>query len=73
MIADDTILSTLGTPEEFPADLQQKFREGLRQVLTDLRSRKVRDFDTIAAEVVAHRSRFLGDPSKILMLEGITI
>jgi hypothetical protein len=73
LLADDTILSTLGTPEEFPADQQQKFREGLRQVLIDLRLRKVGDFDTIAAEVLAHRSRFLGDPSKVLMLEGTTI
>jgi hypothetical protein len=70
---EDTILSTLGSPEEFPADQQHKFREGLRQVLTGLRSRKVRDFDTIAAEVVAHRSKFLGDPSKVLMLEGTTL
>lgn len=73
MIADDEILGSLGTPEEFPADQRQKFREGLKAVLTDLRSRKVRDFDTIGAEVVAHRRRFLGDPSKILMLEGITL
>lgn len=73
VLPEDSILSALGSPEEFPTDQQQKFREGLRQVLTGLRSRQVRDFDTIAAEVVAHRSHFLGDPSKVLMLEGTNL
>lgn len=71
--SEDSILSALGSPEEFPADQQQKFREGLRLVLTDLRTRKVKDFNTIAAEVIRHRSKFLGDLSKVLMLEGTII
>jgi hypothetical protein len=60
----------LGSPEEFPLEQQPRFREGLKQVLTGLRARKIKDFETIAAEVAAHHSQFLGDPSKILMLEG---
>jgi hypothetical protein len=46
----------------------------LRQVLMDLRVRKIRDFDIIASEIVAHRSKFLGDKSRVLAaLEGTTI
>ncbi|KAG0650115.1 RNA elimination defective 1 [Hyphodiscus hymeniophilus] len=70
---DDAILTTLGNPAEFPAHQQQKFREGLKNLLIELRKRNVRDFDTIALEVLAHRSNFLNDPSKVLMLEGTTI
>jgi hypothetical protein len=67
------ILSSLGTPEEFPADQQRKFRDSLKLVLSSLRVRKVNDFDIIAAEVLAHRRQFLGDPSKVLMLEGTSV
>jgi hypothetical protein len=36
--------------------------------------RKIRDFEIIAAEIVAHRAKFLGDKSKVLAtLEGTTI
>jgi hypothetical protein len=71
--SDDVLITALGTPEEFPAEQQEKFRAGLKQVLNNLRLKNVRDFDTIAAEVVAHRRTFLGDASKILMLEGTSI
>lgn len=73
MIADDAVLTALGSPEEFSAEQRDRFCQGLRGVLTDLRARKIKDFDVIAAEIVAHRSQFLGDNSKILNLEGTTI
>ena len=68
---DDTILAGLGSPDEFTGEKKEKFIAGLRQVLTGLRARKVKDFDTIANEIVAHRAKFLGD--KILPLEGTTL
>jgi len=71
--ADDAVLTALGSPDEFTGEQRAKFCEGLRQVLTDLRVRKIRDFDIIASEIVAHRSKFLGDKSKVLALEGTTI
>lgn len=73
MSADDAVLTALGSPEEFSAEQRDRFCQGLRGVLTDLRARKIKDFDVIAAEIVAHRSKFLGDNSKILNLEGTTI
>jgi hypothetical protein len=70
---DDAVLTALGSPDEFTGEQREKFCEGLRQVLMDLRVRKIRDFDIIASEIVAHRSKFLGDKSKVLALEGTTI
>jgi hypothetical protein len=72
-VTDDAVLTTLGSPDEFHGPQREKFIEGLKQVLSGLRSRKIKDFDVIASEIVAHRSKFLGDPSKVLMLEGTTI
>lgn len=70
---DDAVLTALGSPEEFSAEQREKFCDGLRGVLTNLRARKIKDFDVIAAEIVAHRARFLGDSSKVLNLEGTAI
>ncbi|KAH8787177.1 hypothetical protein BGZ57DRAFT_755743 [Hyaloscypha finlandica] len=72
-VADDAVLTALGSPDEFTGEQREKFCEGLRQVLMDLRVRKIRDFDIIASEIVAHRSKFLRDKSKVLALEGTTI
>ncbi|KAE9365161.1 hypothetical protein N431DRAFT_430676 [Stipitochalara longipes BDJ] len=72
-LPDDAVLTALGSPDEFTGEQREKFCEGLRQVLMDLRVRKIRDFDIIASEIVAHRSKFLGDTSKVLALEGTTI
>ncbi len=39
-----------------------------------LRVRKIKDFATISSEIIAHRAKFLNDPSKILAaLEGVTL
>jgi hypothetical protein len=73
-LADDAVLTALGSPDEFTGEQREKFCNGLRQVLMGLRVRKIRDFDIIASEIVAHRSKFLGDKSKILaVLEGTHI
>ncbi|KAH8646374.1 hypothetical protein BGZ60DRAFT_570702 [Tricladium varicosporioides] len=72
-ILDDGILSTLGSPDQFTGTQREEYCSGLRGVLQDLRARKIRAFDVIAPEIVAFRSKFLGDPSKILNLEGATL
>ncbi len=41
---------------------------GLRQVIQEIRGRKVKDFNQVAAEISAYRARFLGDRSKVLPL-----
>ena len=71
---DDAILTALGSPEEFKGEQRDRFCAGLKGVLMDLRVRKIRDFDIIASEIIAHRAKFLGDKSKVLAtLEGTTI
>ncbi|RKF72399.1 hypothetical protein GcM1_248135 [Golovinomyces cichoracearum] len=72
-LPDDGIMAALGCPDEFTGDRRDKFVAGLREVLLDLRLRKINDFDTIASEIIAHRAKFLGDDSKVLALEDITI
>ncbi|KAH7311928.1 hypothetical protein BKA65DRAFT_517832 [Rhexocercosporidium sp. MPI-PUGE-AT-0058] len=73
-LPDDAVLTALGSPEEFKGEQRDRFCAGLRRVLLDLRLRKIRDFDVIASEIIAHRANFLGDKSKVLAaLEGTTI
>ncbi|RDL41503.1 uncharacterized protein BP5553_01482 [Venustampulla echinocandica] len=72
-LPDDAVLTNLGSPEQFSPSQREKFCEGLRAVLTGLRARKIKDFEVIASEIVAHRSKFLGDNSKVLNLEGTGI
>lgn len=70
---DDAILTDLGSPDEFTGDQRSKYVMGLREVLTQMRVKNTRDFETIASEITQHRARFLGDKSKILLLEGVTL
>lgn len=70
---DDAILTALGSPDEFRGEQRDRFCIGLKEVLLGLRVRKIRDFDIIASEIIAHRTKFLGDDSKVLPLEGTTI
>lgn len=69
IFSDDGILTSLGNPAEFTGEQRQQFCKGLKKVLTDLRARKVRDFDVIAKEIIAHRAQFLGDPLSILNID----
>lgn len=73
MGADDVILTALGSPDEFQGEQRDRFCVGLKEVLLKLRVNRVRDFDIIASEIIAHRVKFLGDESKVLPLEGTTI
>jgi hypothetical protein len=42
-------------------------------LLQELRANKVKDFDAIARGIIDYRASFLGDKSKILPLEGVTL
>ncbi|KAF7955091.1 uncharacterized protein EAE97_000350 [Botrytis byssoidea] len=72
-LPDDAVLAKLGSPDEFEGEQRDRFIEGLKSLLSGLRARKIKDFDAIASEIVAHRAKFLGDPSKVLSLEGTTL
>jgi len=45
----------------------------LRELLQEFRAKKVKDFDTISRGIIDYRARFLGDKSKVLHLEGVTL
>ncbi|KAH8589732.1 hypothetical protein B0O99DRAFT_636483 [Bisporella sp. PMI_857] len=65
-LLDSVIITSLGNPDEFIGEQRQRFCDGLKHTLSNLREKKVKDFDVIAKEVVAHRTRFLGNESKVL-------
>ncbi|KAL8763737.1 MAG: hypothetical protein Q9184_000529 [Pyrenodesmia sp. 2 TL-2023] len=66
---NDLILVQMGAvPEGLSAERKDAFVVGLRQIIQEIRGRKVKDFRTVASEIAAYRARFLGDNSKILPL-----
>jgi hypothetical protein len=73
VVLDDAILTALGSPEQFQGARYDEFCNGLRALLMDLRVRKIRDFNVIAPEILAYRSRFLADDSRVLPLEGVMV
>ncbi len=56
------------TPAGFSAQETDAYVGGLRQIIQEIRGRKVKDFDKVAAEISAYRRRFLNDDSKVLPL-----
>ncbi|RFN52037.1 hypothetical protein FIE12Z_3705 [Fusarium flagelliforme] len=52
---------------------QDQYVAGLRQLLTDFRNRKVKDFQAISQGLIEYRARFLRDKTKILPLGGVTL
>ncbi|KAK0730042.1 hypothetical protein B0H67DRAFT_548076 [Lasiosphaeris hirsuta] len=70
---DDQILLELGKADEYSGEQKSRFIQGLRELLQNFRVNKVKDFDTIARGIIEFRARFLGDSSKILHLEGVTL
>jgi hypothetical protein len=45
-----------------------KYIAGLKETINDMRRDKVKEFNTVAAEIAAYRRRFLQDPTRILAL-----
>ncbi|KAK4659972.1 hypothetical protein QC762_115040 [Podospora pseudocomata] len=71
-ILDDQILLELGK-SDFTGEQRARFNQGLRELLQVYKAQKVRDFDVIARGIIKFRSEFLGDKSKVLNLEGVTL
>ncbi len=67
---DDAILVELGNSAGYNEEDKPKFVQGLRTVLQELRAKKTKDFQIIASEIAAYRARFLGDRTKVLLLDG---
>ncbi|KUI73491.1 Protein red1 [Cytospora mali] len=70
---DNRIILELGSSDDLMGDQKKNFNNGLRELVASFQKSKVRDFKTIAEGIVEFRRRFLGDSTKILHLEGITI
>lgn len=46
--------------------VRNSYRDGLRELITGMRARKVNDFETVAAEISRYRSKFFNDSSRVL-------
>ncbi|KAF5247162.1 hypothetical protein FANTH_6545 [Fusarium anthophilum] len=72
-VPDDQILLQLGAYGNCEADQHDQYVAGLRELLTDFRKRKVKDFDAISNGIIEYRAKFLGDKTKILPLGAVTL
>jgi hypothetical protein len=70
---DDQILLELGKADDYTGEQKARFIQGLRELLQSFRTDKVKDFERIAHGIIEYRHKFLGDQSKILPLEGVTL
>ena len=63
------ILLQLGfAPEGLSPAEQIAYNEGLKNLIRDIRSRNVRDFNAMAADITTYRANFIGDSTKVLPL-----
>ncbi|KAF7559490.1 hypothetical protein G7046_g4661 [Stylonectria norvegica] len=70
---DDQILLQLGAYGNYEGEQKQQYITGLRELLTDFRNRKVKDFQTISQGIIEYRAQFHGDKTKILPLGSVTL
>ncbi|ROW16477.1 hypothetical protein VPNG_02704 [Cytospora leucostoma] len=70
---DNLIILELGSSDDLIGDQKKNFNNALRELVSSFQKSKVRDFKTIAEGIVEFRRRFLGDPTRILHLDGVTI
>ncbi|RYP04793.1 hypothetical protein DL765_010060 [Monosporascus sp. GIB2] len=73
MVPDGEIITQLGSSDMFSGEMKLRFIEGLKKVLNELKANKVKDFDRITKAIVEFRAAFLGDKTKVLPLDGVTI
>lgn len=71
--ADDQILLQLGGYGNYEGKQKQEYINGLRNLLTDFRNRKIKDFATISQGIVDYRAQFLKDPTKVLPLGDVSL
>lgn len=69
VLPDAEIITQLGSADMFTGETRNKFIEGLKRVLNELKANKVKDFDRITKAIVKHRQEFLEDKSKVLPLD----
>lgn len=65
--ADNMILVQMGAiPEGLTHEDGDAYANGLKQIIQEIRSKKVRDFNVVASEITAYRAKFLGEKVKVL-------
>ncbi|KAJ5280108.1 hypothetical protein N7478_005480 [Penicillium angulare] len=68
-LSDDKILIEMGSVREGQTEEEKEtYIAGLKGIINEMRRDKVKDFSTVASEIVAYRRRFLQDPSRVLPL-----
>ncbi|KAL7621344.1 hypothetical protein AAE478_008665 [Parahypoxylon ruwenzoriense] len=72
VLPDAEIITQLGSADMFTGETRNRFIEGLKKVLNELKANKVKDFDRITRAIVKHRQEFLEDKSKVLPLDAGT-
>ncbi|KAI0476536.1 hypothetical protein GGR56DRAFT_666101 [Xylariaceae sp. FL0804] len=68
-LSDAEIITQLGSADMFTGETRNRFIDGLKRVLNELKAHKVKDFDRITRAIVKHRQEFLDDRSKVLALD----
>jgi hypothetical protein len=69
-LIDDMVLVHLGSVNEgHDAEEKAQYTEGLKQIIQNMRTQKVKDFSTVASQITGYRSRFLKDESRVLILD----
>jgi len=71
--ADERILLELSNSDMFDGEDKVRFVEGLRALLHRFKADKIRDFETIARGIIEYRFQHIGDRSKLLPLDGVSI
>ncbi|KAH7316616.1 hypothetical protein B0I35DRAFT_512522 [Stachybotrys elegans] len=72
-LSDGQIITQLTEYGSNQKELKQKYVNGLRDLLADLRNRKIQDLNEICQGIVDYRARFHGDSSVVLALDGVMI
>lgn len=63
------ILVQMGAiPDGLNHEEADAYAAGLRQIIQEIRGRKVTDFNIVASEIAAYRAKFLSEATKALPL-----
>ncbi|KAK8075040.1 hypothetical protein PG997_009703 [Apiospora hydei] len=76
LASDSDIIASLGSVDSYNGEQKGRFIDGLRKVLSDLKSdsSRLKDFDSITSAILQYRREFFGgDETKVLPLEGVAI
>ena len=56
----------IGIREGRTEEERQEYVSGLKRAINEMQKKNMNDVDSVAAEIVAYRRRFLGDSSRVV-------